>query len=311
ALAAEEEHSISPHSRAASSARDAQAQDTAEVQGTDNSQGTANLQGTAAIPNSPNDYTPTDASQTSGGDEGLLDLYALNREVRRLKKQTLSQAKLIRKLKAKLKNLSKVVALVVKHHAFWVESQHLAKQKRRRKKQKKKMSSVKLGRNKEEGTLSEEHYVQDDYNTNPFFEDIVDKDAAVTPDLERKSDETEEINMEEKKVSDVKSGDTEELDLEAVQSTARQSTITPRTLNFEDEAGSSSPIRPTQNIEQFEVDKVLAVNISRPRGLSIPGPIQSQPQQPTQATDEEVARKIQAEWDAEEERKRLEELKKA
>ncbi|GKG64449.1 hypothetical protein Tco_0659552, partial [Tanacetum coccineum] len=71
----------------ASSARDAQgtptqsaaqasistAQDTAEVQGTDNSQGTANLQGIAAIPKSPNDYTPTDASQTSGGDEGLLD----------------------------------------------------------------------------------------------------------------------------------------------------------------------------------------------------------------------------------------------
>ncbi|GJX12850.1 hypothetical protein Tco_0204608 [Tanacetum coccineum] len=213
-------------------------------------------------------------------------------------------------------------------------------------KQKKKVSSVKLGRNKEEGTLSEEHYVQDDYTADPFFEDIVDKDAAVTPDLERKSDETEEINIEEKKASDVKSGDTEELDLEAVQSTARQSTITPRTLNFNDEAGPSSPIRPTQNIEpeeQFKVDEVLA-DISRPRGLSIPGPIQSQPQpqQPSQATDpkdkgkgilveepkkkkltlqqiralettndEEVARKIQAEWDAEEERKRFEELKKA
>ncbi|GKB70125.1 hypothetical protein Tco_0931537 [Tanacetum coccineum] len=380
ALAAEEEHSTSPHSRAASSARDAQgtptqsaaqasistaqdtagtqgtapAQDTAEVQGTDNSQGTANLQGTAAIPKSPNDYTPTDASQTSGGDEGLLDLYALNREVRRLKKQTLAQAKLIRKLKAKLKNLSKVVAPVVKHHAFWVESQHLAKQKRRRKRQKKNMSSVKLGRNKEEGTLSEEHYVQDDYTADPFFEDIVDKDAVVTPDierksdeteaLERKSDETEEINVEEKEASNVKSGDTEELDSETFQSTSRQSTITPRTLNIEDEAGPSSPIRPTQNIEpeeQFKVDEVLA-DISRPRGLSIPGPIQSQPQQPSQATDpkdkgkgilveepkkkkltlqqiralettndEEVARKIQAEWDAEEERKRLEEMKKA
>ncbi|GKF41920.1 hypothetical protein Tco_0125262, partial [Tanacetum coccineum] len=242
ALAAEEAHSTSPHSRAASSARDAQgtptqsaaqasistaqdtagtqgtapAQDTAEVQGTDNSQGTANLQntaevqgtdtsqgtanlqGTAAIPKSPNDYTPTDASQTSGGDEGLLDLYALNREVRRLKKQTLSQAKQIHKLKAKLKKLSKFVQPVVKHHAFWVESQHLKKQKRRRKKQKKKVSSVKLGRNKEEGTLSEEHYVQDDYTADPFFEDIVDKDAAVTPDLERKSDETKEINIEEK-----------------------------------------------------------------------------------------------------------------
>ncbi|GJW17188.1 hypothetical protein Tco_0024624 [Tanacetum coccineum] len=380
ALAAEEEHSTSPHSKAASSARDAQgtpdqsaaqasvSQRTAEVQGTANSQGTAEIQGTADfqgtaephgaanIPKSPNDYTPTDASQTSGGDEGLLDLYALNREVRRLKKQTLSQAKLIRKLKAKLKNLSKVVAPVVKHHAFWVESQHLAKQKRRRKKQKKNMSSVKLGRNKEEGTLSEEHYVQDDYTADPFFEDIVDKDVVVTPDierksdeteaLERKSDETEEINVEEKEASNVKSGDTEELDLETFQSTARQSTITPRTLNFEDEAGPSSPIRPTQNIEpeeQFKVDEVLA-DISRPRGLSIPGPIQSQPQpqQPSQTTDpkdkgkgilieepkknkltlqqiralettndEEVARKIQAEWDAEEERKRFEELKKA
>ncbi|GJW99980.1 hypothetical protein Tco_0183894 [Tanacetum coccineum] len=108
----------------------------------------------------------------------------------------------------------------------------------------------------------------------------------------------------------------------------------------------SSPIRPTQNIEpeeQFKVDEVL-VDISRPRGLSIPGPIQSQPQpqQPSQATDpkdkgkgilveepkkkkltlqqiralettndEEVAKKIQAEWDAEEERKRFEKLKKA
>ncbi|GJS54446.1 hypothetical protein Tco_0627808 [Tanacetum coccineum] len=374
ALAAEEEHSTSPHSRAASSTRDAQStpdqsaaqarisQGTAEVQGTAAPQGTASLQGTAAsqgataIPKSPNDYTPTDASQTSGGDEGLLDLYALNREVRRLKKQTLSQAKQIHKLKAKLKKLSKFVQPVVKHHAFWVESQNLKKRRKKQKKQKKKVSSVKLGRNKEEGTLSEEHYVQDDYTADPFFEDIVDKDAAVTPDierksdeteaLERKSDETEEINVEEKEGSNVKSGDTEELDLETFQSTARQSTITPRTLNFEDEAGPSSPIRPTQNIEpeeQFKVDEVLAA-ISRPRGLSIPGPIQSQPQpqQPTQGTDskdkgkgilveepkkkkltlqqiraletsndEEVARKIQAEWDAEEERKRLEELKKA
>ncbi|GJY53142.1 ribonuclease H-like domain-containing protein, partial [Tanacetum coccineum] len=313
ALAAEEEHSTSPHSRAASSARDAQgtptqsaaqasistaqdtagtqgtaqAQDTAEVQGTDNSQGTAEVQGTAAIPKSPNDYTPTDASQTSGGDEGLLDLYALNREVKRLKRQTLSQAKQIIKLKTKLKKLSKMVQPVVQHHTFWVESQKHKKRRKKRKKQKKKVSSVKLGRNKEEGTLSEEHYVQDDYTADPFFEDIVDKDAAVTPDferksveteaLERKSDETEEINVEEKEGSNVKSGDTEELDLETFQSTARQSTITPRTLIFDDEAGPSSPTQNIEPEEQFKVDEVL-VGISRPRGLSIPGPIQSQPQ---------------------------------
>ncbi|GKG53211.1 hypothetical protein Tco_0552479, partial [Tanacetum coccineum] len=100
---AEEAHSTSPHSRAASSPRDAQgtptqgtaalqgtaeAQDTADLQGTAEAQGTDAVQGAADIPHSPDDYTPTYASQTSGGDEGLLDLYALNKEVRRLKKQT-------------------------------------------------------------------------------------------------------------------------------------------------------------------------------------------------------------------------------
>ncbi|GJS34847.1 hypothetical protein Tco_0533229 [Tanacetum coccineum] len=208
--------------------------------------------------------------------------------------------------------------------------------------------------------------VQDDQDDHTAFvyEDF-DATTFVTPELERKndetkerkndeteerkSDETEEVLIEEEKeASDVKSGDTEELDLETIKSTARQSTVTPRTLDFDDEAGPSSPIRPTQeegSEEQFKVNEVLAdisLNISRPRGLSIPGPIQSQPQQPTQATDpkdkgkgilveepkkkkltlqqiraletandEEVARKIQEEWDAEEERKRLEELKKA
>ncbi|GJS86769.1 hypothetical protein Tco_0769405, partial [Tanacetum coccineum] len=115
ALAAEEAQSESTHSRAETTPRDAQgtptqsaaqasistAQDTADTQGTAQAQGTDEVQGTdtaqgaTAIPKSPNDYTPTDASQTSGGDEGLLDLYALNREVKRLKRQTISQAKQI------------------------------------------------------------------------------------------------------------------------------------------------------------------------------------------------------------------------
>ncbi|GJR76511.1 hypothetical protein Tco_0088876 [Tanacetum coccineum] len=204
---------------------------------------------------------------------------------------------------------------VVKHHAFWVESQNLKKQKRRRKKHKKKVSSVKLGRNKDEEHLcmkraqcSRKRYNHQSF----FFDDIADKDAAVTPDLERKSDETEEVNIEEKEASNVKSGETEELDLETTQ---------------------------VLRHAQLKAAEVL-VAISRPRGLSIPGPIQSQPQQPTQGTDtqgtdpkdkgkgilveepkkkkltlqqiralettndEEVARKIQAEWDAEEDRKR-------
>ncbi|GJZ74671.1 hypothetical protein Tco_0639136 [Tanacetum coccineum] len=173
-----------------------------------------------------------------------------------------------------------------------------------------------------------------------------DEEKAMTTEAYReKSDETEEINVEEKDASDVKSGDTEELDLEKIQSTARQSTVTPRTLNFDDETGPSSPIRSTQEEgpkEQFKDDELLAdILLNRPRGLSIPGPMQSQPQQPIQATDpkekgkgilveepkkkkltlqqiraletahdEEIARKAQEEWNAEEERKRLEDLKK-
>ncbi|GJZ38289.1 hypothetical protein Tco_0584480 [Tanacetum coccineum] len=120
ALAAEEEQSTSPHSRAESSARDAHgsptqsaahSQRTASLQGTATSQRTADFQGTAephdaaSIPKSPNDYTPTDASQTSGGDEGLLDIYALNREVKETQRQTLFSTKQIIKLKAQAQEI--------------------------------------------------------------------------------------------------------------------------------------------------------------------------------------------------------------
>ncbi|GKC39833.1 hypothetical protein Tco_1052217, partial [Tanacetum coccineum] len=253
-----EAHSESTHSRAETTPRDAQgtpsqsaARDsniqgtaaspgTVSLQGTAASQGPDSLQGTAAIPKSPNDYTPTDASQTSGGDEGLLDIYALNREVKRLKRQTLSQAKQIIKLKAKLKTLSKFVQPVVQHHAFWVENQHLKKQKRRRKKHKKKVSSVKLGRNKDEGTRT-------------------------LCSRERKSERTEEINIEEKKASDVKSGDTEELDLETFQSTARQSTVTPRTLNFDDEAAEWMQRRKRKRLEELKKAKPKTTSLAQER----------------------------------------------
>ncbi|GKB02725.1 hypothetical protein Tco_0830814 [Tanacetum coccineum] len=148
----------------------------------------------------------------------------------------------------------------------------------------------------EEDEGGSENNDQDDHTA--FVYEDFDATAFVTPDLERtqketeerKSDETEEVLIEEEKdASDVKSGDTEELDLERIQSTARQSTVTPRTLDFDDEAGPSSPIRPTQEEEpeeQFKDDELLAdILLNRTRGLSIPGPMQSQPQQPTQATD--------------------------
>ncbi|GJT63113.1 putative ribonuclease H-like domain-containing protein [Tanacetum coccineum] len=109
----------------------AHSQRTADTQRTADVQGTAAPHDAVSLPKSPNDYTPTDASQTSGGDEGLLDIYALNREVRRLKKQTLSQAKQIIKLKAKLKKLSKFVQQG-QSYALWVENQTLRKLKEKK-----------------------------------------------------------------------------------------------------------------------------------------------------------------------------------
>ncbi|GJZ48140.1 hypothetical protein Tco_0601972 [Tanacetum coccineum] len=124
------------------------------------------------------------------------------------------------------------------------ESQNLKKQKRRRKKQRKNVSSVKLGRNKVEGTLSEEHYVQEEDTADPFFDDIVDKDAAVASDIDRKSNEQKSSS----------------------------------TLLSNSSYGSGSK-------NKLKLLKFLLLFLDQEM--------------------RRVARKIQAEWDAEEERKRL------
>ncbi|GJX79892.1 hypothetical protein Tco_0328041 [Tanacetum coccineum] len=142
-------------------------QGTAELQRTADFQGTAESHDAASIPKSPNDFTPTDASQTSGGDEGLLDIYALNREVKRLKKQTLSQAKQILKLKAKLKKLSKFVQPVVKYHALWVENQKL-KPAKETDKEAKEESVLQLNWENKGENLSEEAQCQEDVTTHHF-----------------------------------------------------------------------------------------------------------------------------------------------
>ncbi|GJR10805.1 hypothetical protein Tco_0659886 [Tanacetum coccineum] len=114
-----------------------------------------------------------------------------------------------------------------------------------------------IGRNKDEVNFIEEQQVQREDKAHPFFDVMVIKMCCYS-DLERKSDETEEGYYSQGP-------------------------------NFEDEAGPSSPLRPIQVMESEEQLKVaeVLVAISRPRGLSIPGPIQSQspPQQPSQATD--------------------------
>ena len=74
----------------------------------------------------PNDFTPTDGNQTSGGDEGVMDIYSLSRELRRLKKVTQDQALEIKDLRKKFKRLHRFVWPLVKHHRLWVKSQRKA-----------------------------------------------------------------------------------------------------------------------------------------------------------------------------------------
>ncbi|GKC20230.1 hypothetical protein Tco_1022380 [Tanacetum coccineum] len=114
ALAAEEEHSTSPHSRAASSARDAQGTPTQSVAqaSISTAQDTAGTQGTAQAQDT-EEVQDTDPAQDSQAQDQTQETVQI-----------------------------------------WVESQNLKKRRKKRKKQKKKVSSVKLGRNKEEGDLT-------------------------------------------------------------------------------------------------------------------------------------------------------------
>ncbi|GJV22395.1 hypothetical protein Tco_1371415 [Tanacetum coccineum] len=206
-LAAEEAHSESLHSRAESSPRDAQGTPAQSDAQASISQGTAEAQGTADIPQSPNDYTPTDESQTSGGDE--------------------------------------------RQEA------------------------------KEEGVFSQTGETQgtDTQGTVPK-----DKGKGILVEEPKKK----KLTLQQ---------------IRALETTNDEEVA--RKIQAEwDAEEERKRIRPTQEVEpeeQFKVDEVLAdisFNISRPRALET-------------TNDEEVARKIQAEWDAEEERKRLEDLKKA
>ncbi|GJX03334.1 hypothetical protein Tco_0189250 [Tanacetum coccineum] len=122
-----------------------------------------------------------------------------------------------------------------------------------------------------------------------------------------KSDETEEVDIEEKEASNLKCGEIKELDLETAQSTARQGTITPRTLNFEDEAGPSSPLHPIQIMESEEQLKVaeVLVAISRPRGLTYPGPIHLQSNPTTISTTDPKDKGKRESWESTQKKKKL------
>lgn len=133
------------------------------------------------------------------------------------------------------------------------------------------------------------------YEDTPLFEDIAHQDTA-----ERKSDETEQVIFQDENVAvDVKSEDREEIDLESTgvqgtvsQGTARQNLITPRTLDFDEEVGPSNPIQQEEIGEHTASDDEtianIILNITRPRGISIPGVEQSQVLQSSSQSTEQL-----------------------
>ncbi|GJV82043.1 putative reverse transcriptase domain-containing protein [Tanacetum coccineum] len=280
-------------------------------------------------PASPNDYTPTDEVQTSGGDEGNLDLYGLTREVLKLKKQTAKQAAQILRLKTKIKILVKKVKPVIAEYSSFVKLKAtLSKKKKLKKAHKKKSSSFKQGRKKvSDGSTG---LNEDDVNSGDS--QMMDIDDTISAEVHEGTAQVNEGTAE-----------VHEGTAEVNESTAGANLSTePSMKEVEDEAGPST--FQDESDEFIQNDTSIAdilVNITRPRrgaGITIPGniPEQERPESPTlildpkdkgkgimkeepkkkkltlqqlraaeTANDEEVARKVTAEWEEEEERKRL------
>ncbi|GKE10176.1 hypothetical protein Tco_1413727 [Tanacetum coccineum] len=287
-------------------------------------------------PASPNDYTPTDEVQTSGGDEGNLDLYGLTREVLRLKKQNAKQAAQILRLKTKIKILVKKVKPVIAEYSSFVKIKAtLSKKKKLKKAHKKKSSSFKQGRKK----VSDGSTGLNEVDVNSGDSQMMDVDDNISAEVHEGTAEVHEGTAQ------VNEGTAEvnEGTAEVNESTAGANLSTePSMKEVEDEAGPST--FQDESDEFIQDDTLIAdilVNITRPRrgaGITIPGniPEQERPESPTlildpkdkgkgimkeepkkkkltlqqlraaeTANDEEVARKVAAEWEEEEERKRL------
>ncbi|GJR54541.1 putative ribonuclease H-like domain-containing protein [Tanacetum coccineum] len=236
---------------------------------------------------SPNDYTPTDEVQTSGGDKGNLDLYGLNREVIRLKKENAKQAADILKLKAKVKELVKMVKPVVLEYKSFIKKQaSLSRKKKLEKKHKKKSSSFKQGR-------KFSNFNSDVEDTTPAKTRIGSGDTKVIKDIDGTRVDEGTGNIDESTV--VPNNEST--------NAVNENTNVPSTQVVENKAGPLT--YPDENNEFFQDDTIIAdilVNISRPKrgaGIIISGNVfeQERSKSPTLVFDPKDKE--------EEERKRL------
>ncbi|GJX48431.1 hypothetical protein Tco_0273621 [Tanacetum coccineum] len=267
-------------------------------------------------PASPNDYTPTDEVQTSGGDEGNLDLYGLTREVLRLKKLTTKQAAQILRLKTKLKILWKKVKPVIAEYRSFVQlNASLSKKKKLKKTHQKKSSSFKQGRKKVSDKNTGLNEVDVDSGDAQIFEGTFEDfegTAEVHGGTDKVHESTAEVHEGTSKVhestAEVHEGTSKvnEGTAEVIEGTAKVNEGTdegnestaganlrtePSMKEVEDEAGPST--FQDESDEFIQDDTLIAdllVNISKNRrgaGITIPGniPEQERPKSPTLILD--------------------------
>ncbi|GJR43760.1 hypothetical protein Tco_1311863 [Tanacetum coccineum] len=278
-------------------------------------------------PTSPNDYTPTNEVQTSGGDEGHLDLYGLSREL----------------------------------------NANLSKKKKLKKTLHKKSSSFKQGRKKVSDKSTGLNEVDVNSGDAQVFEGAFEDIEGTSKVHESTAEVIEGISKVHESTAEVIEGTSKvhESTVEVIEGTSKvhestaeviegiakvnegtdevnESTAEPLMKKVEDEAGPST--FQDESDEFIQDDTLIAdllVNISKNRkgaGITIPGniPEQERPKSPTltldpkdkgkgimkeepkkkkltlqqlraaeTANDEEFARRVAAEWEEEEERKRL------
>jgi hypothetical protein len=208
----------------------------------------------------------------------------------------------IKRLKDKFTRLKKFFWPLVQNHRLWVKQKkrraQISKKASKSKKSKKRSSSFKLGRNQNDNLNEDDVRIQDP-NEEAHAMDFVN--IAQSSD-ERKLDEVEQIVTEENKAqstdvegADIQSTADQHIDIQGTdpQSTGVQSTLDqgdqgtvalnvdeagPSTRIFDDEAG---PFIQQEEIKEHTAsdDETIAqimINMSRPRGISIPGVEQAQ-----------------------------------
>ncbi|GJZ72675.1 putative ribonuclease H-like domain-containing protein [Tanacetum coccineum] len=257
-------------------------------------------------PASPNDYTPTDEVQTSGGDEGHLDLHGLTREVLKLKKQNAKQAAQILRLKTKLKILVKKVKPVIAEYSSFVKLKPtLSKKKKHKKAHKQKSSSFKQGRKK----VSDGSTGLNEVDVNSGDSQMMDVDdtisAEVHEDTAQVNEGSAEVHENTAKIHESTVGanlstdpSMKKMEDEAEQKRSRNYQNIPIPGNIpEPRRGQESP---TLILDPKDKGKGIMKEEPKKKKLTL-----QQLRAAETANDEEVARKVTAEWEEEEERKRL------